>query len=327
MRALRGFVNILLLLALTFSLACFPVTAEDSVEALIPVSCSGAPCTAVLLDESGQEELDRLPLTPGSTGFFRVAFDRLDDYVFTLKLVDADTDALVFDKTVYRVTVTTYRLDDEKVAYVITASTEENPEIILGDESGKPTELVFDNLPVFEPSCTVSDLRVKKGVTGTPTTPCAFVFALRPADPAFPMPADAVDGVSKVTVQGVGQAIFQPITFHAPGTYDYYVIELSDSTKPYRYDSAIYTIRFVVTEEDGQLKEQRTLLKDNVVLSEDVAQTDFVFQNVYVPSSTPHTGDESGLSLWRGVAMLAFLGLAVVVVLLFILRRKEKQKN
>ena len=39
------------------------------------------------------------------------------------------------------------------------------------------------------------------------------------------------------------------------------------------------------------------------------------------------TGDESGLSLWRGVAMLAFLGLAVVVVLLFILRRKEKQKN
>lgn len=330
MRAPHRILNMVLLLVLLLGLADFPARAEEAIETRIPVACTGAPCTVALFDESGERELARQTLIPGQTAFLVVPCSGLGSYNFILKLVDSGTGAVDLDQTVYRVTVTSYRGEDAAIGYVITAKTEKNPELVLGEEDGKPDRLVFENSPgheVIGRVCMVSDLRVHKTVDGKPSEACSFVFVLRPTDPSYPMPEGSKDGVAYLSVVGPGEGTFAPITFSAPGVYEYRVSEVSDSAKPYRYDSAIYSIRFAVTEHNGVLQQTRTLFKNGVALTEAEGKAELLFRNVYVGSSTPNTGDDSGLAMWQNLTLISLLGLVLAALLLLADRRREKRQG
>lgn len=331
MRVTRHIGITVLLLALVLSLVCFPARAEETVEALIPVSCSGAPCTAALLDKNGTIELARQNLIPGETAHFAVSCNGLGEFSYILKLTDSDTGLVTYDKSVYKVTVTTYQNEGAPVSYVITAQVAEAPEIVLGDDAGKPSKLEFENFTknindgIHE--CIVSNLRVRKIVSGKPSEPSPFVFLLRPKDSAFPMPSGADKGVARLTIVGAGEATFGAITFSASGTYEYLLTEASDSKKPYRYDGATYLIRFIITENNGVLQEKRVVFKDGVELTEKKAVSALAFTNTYVPSSTPKTGDDSQFTLWRNLALLSLLGLVFVMLLLLSNHRRAKRQN
>jgi len=131
--------------------------ASESAEVQIPVSCTGADCTAVLLDEDGNV-LQTLALKAGEASYFSVTCDGLLTHSFSLKLTDTDTSRITYDKTVYTVNVMLFYGEDGQVHYVIEA----DPTGVLGDkESGKPTELAFKNV-VQSVTPSTMDITVKK---------------------------------------------------------------------------------------------------------------------------------------------------------------------
>lgn len=127
---------------------CMPVLgavnvfAAETVNARIPVSCSGADCTAVLYDENGTE-VQRLELKRGQISYFEFTCRGLREFKYSIKLDNTDTSTVTYDKTEFKVTVYTYyNTTGDEVLHTIVA----DPTGTIGEEgSGKPTNLEFKN--------------------------------------------------------------------------------------------------------------------------------------------------------------------------------------
>lgn len=157
-KTVRVFLSVLICLVFTatVALAAEPVTVK------IPVSCSGAACTAALFD-SENNALEQLALSPGVVSSFTVTCSGIGDFHYSIKLSNEDTDLVTYDDTVFQVTVTTYYDGEDKLRYVITA----DPTGVLGEEGnslGKPSELRFDNKLDDEPETV--DITVTKTWVG-----------------------------------------------------------------------------------------------------------------------------------------------------------------
>lgn len=167
MKMRRGAKGAAVLFALIFCLLLgnIPALAAESAEVKIPVSCTGAACTAVLYDAE-ESELDRLDLQPGTTSFFTVTCVGLGEFKYSIKLDNADANGVTYDKTVFNVTVTTYYSGNSNLAYAITADPLAPINVIgeVGNTLGKPTELVFENKPGGQP--TTVDITVSKTWVG-----------------------------------------------------------------------------------------------------------------------------------------------------------------
>ncbi len=326
----RGIKSILLL---TVFVVCgllgvptaFAAENPDSLTAEIPVSCVGAPCTAQLSDASGRV-LDSLSLTPGVTAKFTVNCQGLNAHVFNLKLTDTDTAAIAYDKTEFAVTVELFRIAEDKVIYTITA----DPTGVLDpDDAGKPDKLEFVNTeippptvpptePPVEPLCT-DDPPVTKQVKGNAPYDVVFTFTLTAKSDDCPMPEGSFNGKKELRIIGPGEGEFGLITFTQPGTYEYTVTEKNNHSRGYVYDESVYTIRYEITEVDGQLVMERTFLKNGGIV-EDINSA--VFVNEYTGKSRPKTGDDRNLGLWLGVGGGSLCVLLAVVF--FLLRKKKK---
>ena len=166
------------------------------------------------------------------------------------------------------------------------------------------------------PVSTEGDPPVQKRITGdVPANADTFTFCLTAQDPAFPMPEGSSGSVKTMSVQGAGSVEFGNITFSAPGVYAYTISEKNTGVEGYTYDNTVFTVTYVVTLEENELKVQRTIADAS---SDDVAEV--VFTNNYkTPEPTlPQTG-----VLWWPVPVLFFLGMILVMVGTVRRRRSE----
>ncbi|MFQ9893154.1 MAG: Spy0128 family protein [Emergencia sp.] len=303
--------RIMTVLVLCFIASLFMVSsisafaAAESSEIKIPVSATGANCTAVLCDEEG-EQIQTIALTDGKAAAFEIYCEGLGSHIFTIALLDQDTDVTVFDKTKYTVDVELFYSDDNEIFYTITA----DPVGVIGQE-GKPEKLEFINTSAS--NVCEGDPPVKKRVIGNPPAPGVFIFEMKAADPSFPMPEDSMEGIKTVTISGPGDVEFGTFSFTKAGVYEYTVLEKNTGADGYIYDTAIYTIRFIVTDQDGKLEIEQKIFKNG---NETDVVSEAVFTNTYqLGPETPKTGDDSNTVVWiaaAGVSLAALILIAII---------------
>lgn len=320
-RKLHIVITALFLLLLLLPGSIRAVAASENVEAKIPVSASGADCTAVLADEEN-ETVQTLALSDGEEKTFSVLLEGLGAHRFSIRLTDKDTDTTTYDKTVYTVDAEVFCDEDYTFFYTITA----DPVGVIGQD-GKPQKLAFVNESAKK-ICEV-DPPVQKKIVGSPAVPGTFSFAMEAKDSTYPMPEGSLDGTKTVNIRGAGDVEFGTITFETAGTYEYTVTETDTKQTGYTYDSAEYTLRYSVTETDGSLSAALTIIKNN---DEANAVNTAVFINTYrsaaqrvssvVAGNGPKTGDNSRIWLWVAVGGAA---LVLLLLLAFLSYRRKKR--
>ncbi len=133
-----------------------------------------------------------------------------------------------------------------------------------------------------------------------------FTFLLTPisgpndmAPEDMPMPEGNEEGIITIAASEAGkEKEFGWITFYIEGTYVYTITEdPADALTGYKYDSTVYTLTYVLTQEGTDLKMELTILKgEKVGEGEVVEDSAFVFTNEYTapPIDIPVT------KVWEG---------------------------
>ncbi len=185
----RG-IALLLAACLIMAVVYGALAATESVTVYIPVSATGAACTA-LLTGSGVNMTQTL--TPGSSATFTLTVNGLGRFEYTLRLTDADTAMIDYDDTVFTVDVDTYWADATTLAYVLSAN--------HGAGTPKVAEIRFDNsinTPVVTPDNPPTAPALTPSATPRPTpteTPAPTATVPPTASPvptASPTPVPAV---------------------------------------------------------------------------------------------------------------------------------------
>jgi len=94
-----------------------------------------------------------------------------------------------------------------------------------------------------------------------------------------------------ITIAGAGECAFAALAFTGAGTYEYVVSEANTGADGYVYDESIYTVIFVIEEEDNMLAVvSETYTKDGEPADE------IVFENEYAPGHT----NVGVTKIWQG---------------------------
>lgn len=178
------------------------------------------------------------------------------------------------------------------------------------------------------PSATVN---VTVALKGSPLPKPAenYTIELKSVDGA-PMPADAVDGVSSITIAGAGSATLPTLTFERVGIYEYTISQKAGTTAKCTYDDSVYHLTVYVTnsESGDSLEVTAVMYKNDETDKVEVA----AFTNVY-PTVTPApTGDITATGVvdsWPMYLAGALVLLVIAGVLTATLLRKDhgEQKN
>lgn len=315
-----------LLLLFLFSVWNVPAFAAEQATVNLPVSATGADCTAAIYDADGNE-LQTISIGAGETKFFALTCTGLDTLTYTVKLKDQDNDAATYDKTVYLLSVGLYMTANGEITYSVEA-------YARGASGGKVEKLIFKNerhsSPDPTPKSCADDPPVEKRIIGSPASSSVFTFTLKPKNAANPMPEGSVNGGKEISITGAGTSEFGEITFTEAGIYEYTVTERNGGIAGYTYDTAVYTVRYEITDQNGQLVPKRISLKDGKAAAE---QAVMVFINAYKPPApgrpgdTPSTGDTTNLSLWITLSGLSFSGLSFLMATLLRERKSEKKQS
>ena len=204
------------------------------------------------------------------------------DYEYEVRQTSGNTDAYVYDETVYRVIVAVRNNEDYNLEATVVAYKNK-------DEKAKQ-DIEFIN--IYEPC--FSDPPVKKVVIndeGTAPDDAMFTFSMKADDPKYPMPEGSVDGVKTIKT-GVGEYEFGNMYYEKEGTYTYKVVEENDGLPHFTYDGTMYSVKVVVEKKDGKLEATRTIYNGDLVV--DIA----TFTNHYRESSS--NGGNSGSSSTSG---------------------------
>ena len=188
-----------------------------------------------------------------------------------------------------------YDSEGDEIVYTVT----ENPV-----DGWKTTIDGYTITNTYLTATTADPLLVQNFITGdTPPTAVQFLFTMTAAD-GTPMPEDATDGVSTITITGEGEAAFGAITYTMPGVYTYTVKETNSGEPGYTYDNAVYTYTVTVTEEDNVLSIASAVLSKNDT-SRDGQSNDSqnydaaAFTNLYdINTRSGDTVDISGIIDW-----------------------------
>ena len=173
-------------------------------------------------------------------------------------------------------TDTGYTYDAAEHAVVVTVVDNDGTLRATWTVNGESAEAVsFTNN--YQPLPTELKLPVSKSLTGqTPPENAQFTFEVSAATDGTPLPAS-----TEATVVGAGSAQFGAIEFAGAGTYVYTVTERNTDAAGYTYDSTVYTVTVVVTDNDGQLEASWTAERQN-----GSSATEILFTNNYEPAAT-----------------------------------------
>ena len=97
-------VRVMLRVLVISVIVSFPSVNAESFTIKIPVSCTGSSCQAVLSDMEGKE-LEGMELKVGTESFFEISLEGPGKKQYLVKLKDQDTVSRLFDRTEYRVTI------------------------------------------------------------------------------------------------------------------------------------------------------------------------------------------------------------------------------
>ena len=195
----------------------------------------------------------------------------------------------------------------EKAGYDVSISVDERqnvtkPSTTVVITEGDTTSLTFQNAytsttpaPIEPVTITFSGL---KDLDGTRTDVPAFTFYLKAYEKDTSDPLEATSElISEVTNDAYGRIFFDTQTFESAGTYWYQVAEkISPLDEAYRYDTTVYYIEVVVTENDGALTANETFYTnvESDGKSELVKADAILFHNETVePEPVPETVDLS----------------------------------
>ena len=207
--------------------------------------------------------------------------------------------------------------------------------VLLNEDDTKAEAIVFENSYESLPSdrSLMVDPPVKKTVSGDPTSESVFTFKLVAQDPSQPMPPGSVGGVKTVQVIGSGESEFGDWSYDKEGVYYYSVYEENRAEPGYTYDTAVYTITDVVSDENGQLILSRTVTNDSnkqvtsltFINTYDSDTTSPPQENVFKPGiAGPLTGDDSDTLLY--IVSLVLGSVLVSSAALYLIPKRKRNK-
>lgn len=173
-------------------------------------------------------------------------------------------------------------------------------------------------------SCTVS-IPVETEVTGENAPDEEFVILLEADGENVPMPEQ-----TQITIKGAGQGQFGPVTYTAPGDYQYRVYQKAGTTQNYTYDDAAYTVTVRVTNDgNGGLTAQIWAIEDG-----QQNKTDRIsFSNQWQSPPAAGTGTGGGNAARTGdtsnaaVPTVAALAAAVMIAVIWKTKRKGNKAD
>jgi len=234
----------------------------------------------------------------GNTTFGTITYTTVGDYTYTISEAAGTSGDYVYDTTVYDVTVQVTWRDQAGGTLQATMY------LVRHGETQKQERIQFTN--TVKSDYVIIDPPVEKRISGdNPSTNSTFVFYLKADNAAYPMPQGSVSGIKTVTISGAGSADFGNITYTQAGTYTYTVYERTGTASGYTYDSTVYHMTVVVTENNNNLTATRTITN-----ASGAVQTGLVFTNAYDTPDGPKTGDESKTYLWWILIALGVICLA-----------------
>ena len=132
-----------------------------------------------------------------------------------------------------------------------------------GTAAGQDIKITVTNTYVGVPKLEVMGdppiiTKVVKG-KGAPKKKFQFAFV---AEGKAPMPEGSSGSKKVLTLTGAGKVEAGEISFTKAGTYKYKIYEVKEDIKGWTYDTARYTVTFVVKEADGKLTCKRTIKKN-----------------------------------------------------------------
>lgn len=202
----------------------------------------------VLKDENGVVVETVKNGADGSFAFSPITFKAAGEYVFTVSELNDNQSGINYDTTVYTVTVKV--TDDTKGAL--------NAEVSIADGE----KLAFAN--GYSVSPVSVSLSASKTLEGRELERGEFVFYLKDAEGKV---------LQTVTNSADGSIAFTDLTFNAAGEYVYTVNERQGNVNAMVYDSTVFTVIIVVTDNgDGTLSAVKT-----------VDGGDMIFKNIYDP--------------------------------------------
>ena len=207
----------------------------------------------------------------GTADFDSLVFTKAGTYIYKITEDDLSEDAVGYtkDESVYVYTVTVTDRDGKLYA-----------QGKLTDGEGKSAEAaVFINKYEPLPTEYTFPVAVKKVEGNVPEgEEKTFAFVLNPVTEGAPMPEK-----NTASVKGSGNATaFGKLKFTEAGSYTYevYEQELGDDCTGYTKDNSVYTLNVRVYNDDGQLRTEAKLTK------QDKAADKAEFVNVYKPAKT-----------------------------------------
>lgn len=211
----------------------------------------------------------------GSFALDKLTFTEPGTYTYTLAEEPGSQKGMSYDGQVYTLT---FEVTDEQGKLTISSSS-------VTTTAGAATsfdQMNFDN--TYDPE------NVKVALSGTKILASTDGGAVRNiADGEFSFQLKDKDGKVLQTVSNVGTAFgFDAIEYDKPGTYTYSVAEVAGSDGTITYDTAVQTVKVVVTDNDGVLSAKVTYpSKDGIT-----------FTNSYTP--TPVIVGPSGTATISG---------------------------
>ncbi len=225
----------------------------------------------------------------------QVQFTEKGVYHYMVKEVAGELGGIVYDDTVYQITVTV--TDNHKGAL--------SAEAIIRNDDGELSQIVFTN--AYEAEDAGVQLEGTKTLTGAKLKDQQFTFQLFQADEKFAAQGKALQSVHNAAD---GAIKFANLKFDAEGTYNYVIVEKNDAQKNFTYDNTVWCVTVEVTDDgEGKLIAETTVqAKGNT----EAAET-FTFANTYKKPEAPKTGDDSNLALWIALAAISCAGIAGLV--------------
>jgi pilin isopeptide linkage protein len=221
----------------------------------------------------------------GTAEFGQLKFTQAGTYVYTVTEENTQADGYTYDTTEYTVTYVV----TEKYGVLSSTCT-----ILKGDETAD--SIVFTNEYYKSPTEVTADAPiVTKNITGdTPDKDATFTFTMT-ADSSRELPSgmttetipvphdDSGNQTETMKITGEGNADFGSLTFTQAGTYVYKVQETTGNASGYTYDTSVYKVSYVVTEEEkGTLSYTCQITKDDDDFNSNVLD----FTNTYTAPIT-----------------------------------------
>lgn len=250
------------------------------------IQVTGKDCTVGLYETSGLQKATVI-ISAGQTGSVSIGSLLEGVYSYTLKVTNPNSVTVQYDDTVYEIDVDVFQ-GVSGISYIYSVKRLEGQGTTAKTDTIKFTNRAQEPLTVT-PS-------VEKVINGETREDSSFTFTLEASGTNNPpMPEGSADGKKDVTIdfaKGVrqGRAEFGPITFTEAGTFEYRVIEkaVTPAQRYFTYDPSVYTIKYVVSLEDGIPVVQEHILKANPDATDSTHMTHVQFVNDYIhPSDTP----------------------------------------